>query len=302
MNNLNDNDDNNNSRMDTDILEDATNTVTATATTATTATSTATNDNESCSDQISPDNIPLHGCRHYLRKCKIIAPCCNKPFWCRFCHDEEMNSEKISFQDQHDIDRFKIKKIQCISCNTIQDIRQLCCNCGISFSEYFCKICRLYCDMSKKPFHCDKCGFCRIGGKEETVHCNDCNMCIAKDNIDNHNCKNIKESNCPICFEELFKSTQPILMMKCEHYIHRTCFLSWLNRNIHCPICSRSIIDLTEYNKLMEREVSLTIMPEEYKNKIIDYICNDCHHKDKKPLHIIGYKCEECGSFNTKLI
>ena len=25
-----------------------------------------------------------------IKKCKLIMPCCNKPFSCRLCHDEEM--------------------------------------------------------------------------------------------------------------------------------------------------------------------------------------------------------------------
>ncbi|KAL8440943.1 hypothetical protein Emag_007591 [Eimeria magna] len=34
----------------------------------------------------------VHGCSHYRRKCKVVAPCCGKVFWCRHCHNEE--SEK----------------------------------------------------------------------------------------------------------------------------------------------------------------------------------------------------------------
>ncbi|KAG4186914.1 hypothetical protein ERO13_A08G072900v2 [Gossypium hirsutum] len=29
-----------------------------------------------------------HGCDHYKRRCKILAPCCNKTFPCRHCHNE----------------------------------------------------------------------------------------------------------------------------------------------------------------------------------------------------------------------
>ena len=43
-------------------------------------------------------------CEHYKRGCKIIAPCCNKIFHCRLCHDEQSN---------HEINRFNIKKVQC---------------------------------------------------------------------------------------------------------------------------------------------------------------------------------------------
>ena len=45
-------------------------------------------------------------CEHYNRNCKIIAPCCNKIFDCRFCHDN-------FFEDDHKINRYNIKKIIC---------------------------------------------------------------------------------------------------------------------------------------------------------------------------------------------
>ena len=28
------------------------------------------------------------GCRHYRRRCMLVAPCCDKPYVCRLCHDE----------------------------------------------------------------------------------------------------------------------------------------------------------------------------------------------------------------------
>ncbi|XP_039793536.1 uncharacterized protein LOC120659451 [Panicum virgatum] len=29
-----------------------------------------------------------HGCEHYRRRCKIVAPCCKQVFPCRHCHNE----------------------------------------------------------------------------------------------------------------------------------------------------------------------------------------------------------------------
>lgn len=29
-----------------------------------------------------------HGCKHYRRRCKMVAPCCGEIFWCRHCHNE----------------------------------------------------------------------------------------------------------------------------------------------------------------------------------------------------------------------
>jgi len=30
----------------------------------------------------------VFGCKHYKQNCKLVAPCCNKLFTCRRCHDE----------------------------------------------------------------------------------------------------------------------------------------------------------------------------------------------------------------------
>ena len=29
-----------------------------------------------------------HGCKHYRRRCRMVAPCCGEVFWCRHCHNE----------------------------------------------------------------------------------------------------------------------------------------------------------------------------------------------------------------------
>ncbi|KAM3254977.1 hypothetical protein ACQJBY_042805 [Aegilops geniculata] len=29
-----------------------------------------------------------HGCEHYRRRCKIVAPCCKEVFPCRHCHND----------------------------------------------------------------------------------------------------------------------------------------------------------------------------------------------------------------------
>lgn len=39
------------------------------------------------------------GCTHYKRNCALVAPCCNKIYTCRLCHDE---------QEHHKIDRYQV--------------------------------------------------------------------------------------------------------------------------------------------------------------------------------------------------
>ena len=245
------------------------------------------------------NNIITYGCKHYLRRCKIIAPCCNKAYCCRLCHDEEV---ELDIDIEHVLDRFKIKKVKCNNCNMEQDVKQYCNKCGICFGFYFCNICNLFDDIDKEQFHCTKCGMCRIGGKDNYIHCDKCDMCIKKDNDNPHKCShNLVGTNCPICMEDLHTSTKDNILMNCGHYMHSDCFTEWLNTNYKCPLCLRTVVDVKKLEKLMDREVELTIMPEEYKNKIVNILCNDCNKKSKVTYHIVGHKCS-CGSYNTRQI
>ena len=40
-----------------------------------------------------------------MRRCKLIAPCCNKIYTCRICHDDDV------LNDSHKLDRFNVKEI-----------------------------------------------------------------------------------------------------------------------------------------------------------------------------------------------
>lgn len=63
-----------------------------------------------------------------------------------------------------------------------------CFSCGIAFAEWHCPKCNLWMDLSKRPFHCDKCGICRVGGQDNFRHCEQCCMCISVAVYETHNC------------------------------------------------------------------------------------------------------------------
>jgi len=142
------------------------------------------------------DNIL--GCKHYIKNCKIKAPCCDQLFTCRRCHDDETD---------HKINRYLIEEMFCFFCSTIQPISNECNNCNKQMAIYFCKICKFFDgDKSKYIWHCDQCGLCRVGKKDTHEHCNECHTCMPKDHkvhIDR-----VLDCNCPICGENLFLSTQ----------------------------------------------------------------------------------------------
>ena len=250
-------------------------------------------------DTISEDSADeFMECKHYDRNCEIIAPCCGNFFTCRQCHDEY-------YEDEHKIDRFKIKEVMCKNCNNIQLVDENCSNCGIIFGKYFCRICNLFDNTDKKQFHCKDCGICRVGGKDNYFHCDKCNICILIIEKNTHKCMNIIDYNCPICLEDLHKSTKAIVTLRCGHYIHNSCFMELLKNDYKCPLCLRSVVDLSSYNEAIDREksmIEIDNMPEEFKDKDIKIHCNDCSKGSDVLFHIMGNKCEECGSYNTRII
>ena len=52
-------------------------------------------------------------CVHYERNCNIVAPCCNRIYGCRICHDELSPCRQP-------MNRFMIQEIVCKNCNTRQ--------------------------------------------------------------------------------------------------------------------------------------------------------------------------------------
>ena len=36
-----------------------------------------------------------HGCVHYRRRCRLVAPCCGEQFWCRHCHNEAKSQDEM---------------------------------------------------------------------------------------------------------------------------------------------------------------------------------------------------------------
>ena len=52
------------------------------------------------------------GCGHYKRKCKVVAPCCDRAYTCRECHDEA--------EPDHEMDSKAVESMVCMECNTRQ--------------------------------------------------------------------------------------------------------------------------------------------------------------------------------------
>jgi len=232
-------------------------------------------------------------CKHYKRKCQFVTPCCgDKLYRCRFCHDEEQN---------HTLRREDVVEIECSVCGLRQPVQQNCSSCGTLFGKYFCFDCKLYDDEDKQQFHCDGCGICRVGGRENYFHCDRCDMCLPNHLQGAHKCvERVSRSNCPVCQEDIHTSRIPSQIPPCNHLIHKTCFDEMVSAGHYaCPICGVSMMNMTDIWKIYDKEISETPMPEEYHDLYANIQCRDCNKPSLTSFHILGLKCVDCGSYNT---
>ncbi|KAG7338507.1 CHY zinc finger domain containing protein [Nitzschia inconspicua] len=241
-----------------------------------------------------PDNT---SCVHYERNCRVVAPCCGRVFGCRICHDE------LSPPGHTPMNRFMIREVVCKQCGTRQAASNQCINCKVVFGEYHCGLCNLWMSMSKKPFHCSQCGFCRVGGAEAFRHCNECCMCISISVFDTHQCfKDKYKNNCPVCREDMFSSRQSPQDLPCGHAIHAHCFRKLAGFDYRCPICKKTVVSQQSMAAAWEaraRDIAEHPMPGDLQ-RIVDIMCNDCETKSpSRNWHFLGIQCPSCSSFNT---
>lgn len=126
-------------------------------------------------------------------------------------------------------------------------------------------------------------------------------MCLNVSVKGSHNCiENNMKANCPICHTDMFTSRDAPTMMECGHAIHSKCYKQYLNTNHYtCPICKKSLIDMTENWQFLDQLIANQPMPPEFANSKCVSLCNDCNAKTEAPLHFLGQKCGNCGSYNT---
>ncbi|PHT59911.1 hypothetical protein CQW23_02274 [Capsicum baccatum] len=164
----------------------------------------------------------------------------------------------VTMKPRHELVRQAVTQVICSVCDTEQPVAHVCTNCGVNMGEYFCEVCKFYDDdIDKGQFHCDDCGICRVGGRENFFHCHKCDSCYSVSLRNNHSCvEDSMRHHCPICYEFLFDSMKDTTVMKCGHTMHTECYYEMIKRDKYCcPICSRSIIDMSKAWKQMDEEL-----------------------------------------------
>jgi RING finger and CHY zinc finger domain-containing protein 1 len=244
---------------------------------------------------------PSFGCSHYKRKCKLYCPTCDDLHWCRFCHDEIHEEQELDEKKVHKLDRHNVVKVHCMNCShDVSPPSQSCPHCAIIMGNYFCAKCVLYDDVDKGQFHCDGCGICRVGGRDKFFHCSTCKACLDLSKMNNHKCLNesIKRP-CPVCYEDMFTSRDPSVILPCGHFVHSKCQIAMFKHmQYKCPFCNQSMSKMNW--RSVDLEIARTPMPEEYRNKWVAIHCNDCNKNSDSRFHILGLKCQSCGSYNTR--
>lgn len=250
-----------------------------------------------CSPSYRDPEKQIFGCEHYKRNCKLRAACCGKLFACRFCHDEVSD---------HSMDRKATSEMMCMKCLKIQPIGQVCttlsCS-GLSMAKYYCSSCKFF-DDERDVYHCPFCNLCRVGKGLgiDFFHCMTCNYCLGMKLVD-HKCREKGlETNCPICCDFLFTSSATVRALPCGHYMHSACFQAYACTHYICPICSKSMGDMSVYFGMLDALMASEVLPEEYRNRCQDILCNDCDRKGAAPFHWLYHKCVSCGSYNTRVI
>lgn len=182
------------------------------------------------------------GCPHYKRGCEYLSPCCTRFFGCRLCHDIVMYETNQDRAAKHKLNRHEVKQVKCYRCKTVQVSSQQCVECNLLFGAYFCAICNFFDnDLTNKTFHCEDCGACRRGNREDFFHCTTCGGCFSSHNA--HTCLEGRfMDSCSVCREDLFFSRKPCKLLRCRHIIHNLCFRRLLKAKIYkCPLCSTSL-------------------------------------------------------------
>ncbi|CAI0553173.1 unnamed protein product [Linum tenue] len=254
-------------------------------------------ENLECSPSFRDPDKKVFGCEHYKRNCKLRAACCGKLFACQFCHD------KVS---DHSMDRKATTEMMCMKCLKIQPAGPVCVtpSCGgFSMAKYYCSICKCY-DDDRNVYHCPFCNLCRVGKGLgiDFFHCMKCNYCLTIKLVDHKCLEKSLETNCPICCDDLFTSSLSVRGLPCGHFMHSSCFQAYTCSHYMCPICSKSMGDMSVYFGMLDALLASEVLPEEYRDRCQDILCNDCNKKGSAPFHWLYHKCGSCGSYNTRVI
>ena len=84
------------------------------------------------------------------------------------------------------------------------------------------------------------------------------------------------KQDCPVCLEDMQTARQGVSLLRCGHAMHRNCFMQYMETQIGCPLCKKSMVDPKLFEEHYDTQLALMEMPEDYKNTFMVVACNDC--------------------------
>jgi hypothetical protein len=210
-------------------------------------------------------------CSHYQkRNYHFKFNCCGIYDPCRRCHIERKSCEP---------DKITVSEITCSECEKTQEPSESCVECGIKFSNSYCKICCIW--SEKEITHCEGCGICRAGNQSEIFHCYTCETCFSlKNSITNEPVQHIcfekscssnttnkrikiscKDASCAICDESIFNAQISSFPLDCGHFIHRNCYQKMIQHDYKCPTCKKSVCNMTTHWNKIRRMIKTHPLP-----------------------------------------
>jgi zinc finger-like protein len=236
------------------------------------------------------------GCRHYTRRARLVAPCCDKTVECHMCHDAAPDVD-------HKMDRRSVELMECSMCGHRGPMGELCSGCGARVANYYCAVCKLLDSSGRNVYHCPLCNVCRVGKGLgiDYEHCMKCNTCVPMGKP--HSCRpGTKDDVCVICLEGLFSSTDAVRELPCGHMLHAACFTEYTRHRYSCPVCRKSMGDMTAYFAMIDRLLAAEgreNLPAEVRDTVQKVRCHDCSGIFQAPFHWVYHKCTACGSYNS---
>lgn len=96
-------------------------------------------------DPVADAGLGKHGCAHYRRRCRLVAPCCGgEAFWCRHCHNAAKDDGEQDPSKRHALDRRTVAEVICALCDLRQPVAEACRACGVRFGRYACLKCNFF--------------------------------------------------------------------------------------------------------------------------------------------------------------
>lgn len=77
------------------------------------------------------------------------------------------------------------------------------------------------------------------------------------------------------------------MFLSCGHCMHVECYDQYTQTNYVCPVCSKSLGDMSEYFAKIDESLAEQVLPEEYRDLKNEIFCSDCEERSIAKFHFL---------------